>query len=57
MRSLVPIAILTGGVVAMGLLVAAHPMTGAVLIAAVTVLALLLVRAPIATEDETPPPD
>ena len=54
---IVPIVIVVGGVVAMGLLVAAHPVTGAVLIVGVVVLALLFGRAPVATREEPPPPE
>ncbi len=56
-RSIVPIAIVIGGVVAVGLLVAAHPVTGAVLIVGVVVMALLFGRAPVATKDEPPSPE
>jgi hypothetical protein len=53
--SVLQVAIVIGGVVAVGLLVAAHPVTGAVLVVAVSVLALLFGRTSVATLDEPPP--
>jgi hypothetical protein len=53
--SAVQIAIVIGGVVAVGLLVAAHPAIGIALIVGVIVLVLLFGRAPPATRDEPPP--
>ena len=44
--SVVQVVIVIGGVVAMGLLVAAHPVIGATLIVGVVLLALLFGRAP-----------
>jgi len=59
--SIIQVAIVIGGVVAVGLLVAAHPVVGIALIAGVVVLALLFGRAPVARDepgerDEEPPP-
>ena len=55
--SIVQIAIVIGGVVAVGLLVAAHPAIGIALIVGVLVLALLCGRAPAADRDEPPRPE
>ena len=53
-RTVLQLAVAVGAIVAVGLLVAAHPVTGLVLIVSVAVLALLFGRAPIATRAETP---
>jgi len=55
--SVVQVAIVIGGVVAVGLLVAAHPAIGVALIVGVVVLVLLFGRATPATKDEPPPPE
>ena len=55
--SVAQVAIVVGGVVAVGLLVAAHPAIGIALIVGVVVLALLFGRSPPATKDEPPPPE
>jgi len=52
----IQISIVIGGVVAVGLLVAAHPAIGIALIAGVILLVLLFGRAPVATRDEPPRP-
>ena len=54
--SVAQIAIVVGGVVAVGLLVAAHPAIGIALVVGVLVLALLFGRAPHATKDEPAAP-
>ena len=55
--SIIQIAVVIGGLVAVGLLVVAHPLIGAALIVGVVVLVLLFGRAPVETMDEPPPPE
>ena len=54
---IIPIAIVIAGVVAVGLLVAAHPLVGIALIVGVVVLVVLFGRATVSTKDEPPPPE
>jgi len=54
---LTQVAIVIGGVIAVGLLVAAHPAIGIALIVGVVVLVLLFGRVPPATKDEPPSPE
>ena len=56
-ESIIQIAIVIGGVVAVGLLVAAHPAIGIALVVGVLVLALRFGRAPAASKDEPPSPE
>ena len=52
---IIPIAIVIAGVVAVGLLVAAHPVVGIALLVGVVILVLLFARVSAANEDDLPP--
>ena len=52
---IIPIAIVIAGVVAIDLLVAAHPTIGIALLVGVVVLVLLFARVSAANEDDPPP--